>query len=241
MIARETSPEISPLDIGEDFTPLPVYKAAGTTEIDFDGLLKTPLKLHEDLKGGCGGQLWPAGMALSKYMLREHGNDLQNATILELGAGGGLVGLAVALGCEVKAPLYITDQVNMLSLMEQNVKLNDLESRVTPLVLNWGEPLPDILSSQPATHILAADCVYFEPAFPLLIQTLTELLTACPEAVVYFCFKKRRRADLQFMKSAKKLFLIEELEDEDKPVWSREGLFMYTFRSKRFEQNHPKK
>lgn len=92
--------------------------------------------------------------------------------------------------------------------------------------------MPEALSSQPATHILAADCVYFEPAFPLLLKTLTELLVACPEAIIYFCFKKRRRADMQFIKNAKKLFLIEEIEDQDKPVWSREQLFMYTFRSK---------
>ncbi|OBT42801.1 hypothetical protein VE00_08152 [Pseudogymnoascus sp. WSF 3629] len=232
MISRLPSPEFSPLSIGEDLTPLPVYKAASTASIDFDGLLTAPLQLHEDLKGGCGGQLWPAGMVLSKYMLREHKDDLKHATILELGAGGGLVGLAVALACNITAPIYITDQINMLPLMEQNVKLNNLESRVTPLVLNWGEPLPEVLSSKPATHILAADCVYFEPAFPLLLHTLSELLKACDQAVVYFCFKKRRRADAQFMKAARKLFLIEEVEDKDKEVWSREQLFMYTFRSK---------
>ncbi|OBT61419.1 hypothetical protein VE03_09496 [Pseudogymnoascus sp. 23342-1-I1] len=232
MISRVPSPEFSPLSIGVDLTPLPVYKDAKTTSIDFDGLLTAPLQLHEDLKGGCGGQLWPAGMVLSKYMLREHKDDLKDATILELGAGGGLVGLAVALACNITAPIYITDQINMLPLMEQNIKLNDLESRVTPLVLNWGEPLPEILSSKPATHILAADCVYFEPAFPLLLLTLTELLTACDQAVIYFCFKKRRRADAKFMKAAKKLFLIGEIEDKDKEVWSREQLFMYTFRSK---------
>jgi hypothetical protein len=34
------------------------------------------------------------------------------------------------------------------------------------------------------------------------------------------------------MKNARKLFLVEELEDLDKATWSREGLFMYTFRRK---------
>lgn len=56
---------------------------------------------------------------------------------LELGAGGGLVGLGVALGCVVDSTIYITDQENMLSLMKRNIKLNDLESRVAPLTLNW--------------------------------------------------------------------------------------------------------
>lgn len=56
---------------------------------------------------------------------------------LELGAGGGLVGLGVAIGCHVDRPIYITDQENMLSLMIQNIDLNNLGSRVVPLILNW--------------------------------------------------------------------------------------------------------
>jgi protein N-lysine methyltransferase METTL21A len=81
--------------------------------------------------------------------------------------------------------------------------------------------------------ILAADCVYFEPAFPLLIQTLSDLLTLNPDTTIYFCFKKRRRADLQFMKKAQKMFLVTELGDEDRPVFSRESLFLYSFTARK--------
>lgn len=56
---------------------------------------------------------------------------------LELGAGGGLVGLAVAVGCRVDYPIYITDQENMLELMSKNIALNGMESRVKELILNW--------------------------------------------------------------------------------------------------------
>ncbi len=79
---------------------------------------------------------------------------------------------------------------------------------------------------------MAADCVYFEPAFPLLLATLEELLELCQDAVVYFCFKKRRKADLQFMKKAKKKFVVEEIEDQDRPTFEREALFLYTFKRK---------
>jgi hypothetical protein len=79
---------------------------------------------------------------------------------------------------------------------------------------------------------LAADCVYFEPAFPLLIATLEELFGLCEDAVVYFCFKKRRKADMHFMKNARKKFLVEEIEDIDRPTFSREALFLYTFKRK---------
>jgi hypothetical protein len=80
--------------------------------------------------------------------------------------------------------------------------------------------------------ILAADCVYFEPAFPLLLATLEDLLELSHDAVIYFCFKKRRKADLQFMKKAKKKFDVEEIEDQDRGSFSREALFLYTFRRK---------
>lgn len=74
--------------------------------------------------------------------------------------------------------------------------------------------------------------MYFEPAFPLLTQTLKDLLELNPDAVIYFCFKKRRRADMQFVKTAKKTFLVEEIFDEDRPVFSRQSLFLFTFRRK---------
>ena len=41
--------------------------------------------------------------------------------------------------------------------------------------------------------ILAADCVYFEPAFPLLVQTLKDLANASSTCEFLFCYKKRRK------------------------------------------------
>ncbi|KAI1105138.1 putative methyltransferase-domain-containing protein [Jackrogersella minutella] len=225
------SPEFSPLAIGEDLAPLPAYKAAGTTTHGFSGLLAAPLRLREDLASGCGGQTWPAGMVLGTHMLRYRRGSLRGARILELGAGGGLVGLAVAKGCEIDGPMFITDQVDMYSLMEHNITLNNLEGKVKAAILNWGEPLPQAIVDFKPDLILAADCVYFEPAFPLLLATLSDLLKLRPSATIYFCFKKRRRADMQFLKKAQKMFKVTEVPDQDRPVFSREGLFLYTIQA----------
>ncbi|KAI1270744.1 putative methyltransferase-domain-containing protein [Xylariaceae sp. FL1019] len=239
----ESEKEFSPLSLAKDYTPLPQYKDSGTTETDFGGLLQGPkLKLHEDLKDGCGGQLWPAGMVLTRWLLRYQGKGeeaqggLRGARILELGAGGGLVGLAVAAGCDLgDAPekLIMTDQMEMYSLMQHNIGLNGLGSRVEAQVLNWGEPLPPNIIANPPNVVLAAECVYFEPAFPLLQKTLSDLLELCPDAVIYFCFKKRRRADMGFVKQARKKFTVNDLEDVDRPVWSRQGLYLFSFTSKK--------
>ncbi|KAF2846333.1 hypothetical protein T440DRAFT_458688 [Plenodomus tracheiphilus IPT5] len=217
--------------VSQDLVPPAPIKSAGVSEIDFDSLLSPPLKLHEDLRNGCGGMLWPAGMVLGKYMLQKHQSDLADKTILELGAGGGLVGLTVALGCRFQGRLHITDQEPMFDLMKRNIDLNGLNSRVVASIYDWGTPTPSHLPRHPDV-ILAAECVYFEPAFPLLQQTLKDLIGE--KTVCYFCFKRRRRADLTFMKTARKMFHVEEVTDDpDKDIWSREKLFLYKITKKR--------
>ncbi|KAA6410280.1 MAG: S-adenosyl-L-methionine-dependent methyltransferase [Lasallia pustulata] len=221
--------EANPLTVGEEFVQSPNHLAPTTSSIDLDGLLNPPLQLQQDLKEGCGGQLWPAGVVLAKYLLRKKRDDLKEKTILELGAGGGLVGLAIALSIPLTHPLHITDQSPMLPLMRQNILLNDLSPTVQAHILDWSTaistapPQPDIL--------LAADCVYFEPAFPLLLETMQRLIG--PATVCYFCFKKRRRADLGFVRRARKMFVVRGVEDDpDKGVWEREGLFLYEIRKR---------
>lgn len=83
---RSSSPEFDPFAIGVDLAPLPVYKSAATAGFDFDGLLAQPLRLHEDLTSGCGGQTWPAGMVLAKHMLRYHQKDLRDSRMYVVGA-----------------------------------------------------------------------------------------------------------------------------------------------------------
>jgi len=111
----------------------------------------------------------------------------------------------------------------MFELMKQNIVLNNLEAKARASIYDWGTQAPSNLPQHPDI-ILAADCVYFEPAFPLLQQTLQDLIGE--KTVCYFCFKKRRRADLQFVKAAKKMFEVVEVDDVDKGIYSREGLFL---------------
>jgi hypothetical protein len=113
----------------------------------------------------------------------------------------------------------------MLALMHRNIELNNLGEHVTACVYDWGTGPPDNLPSTPPDIVLAADCVYFEPAFPLLQQTLQDLLG--PSTICYFCFKRRRRADMHFMKAIKKKFLVEDIADDpDQPNYSRENIFL---------------
>ncbi|KAI9817667.1 MAG: hypothetical protein M1826_001513 [Phylliscum demangeonii] len=238
------------LYVDESLVVVPVQKLPGTTNVDLDGLLHPPLKLSEDLKSGCGGMIWPAGSVLAKYLIRRHGSGLETKEMsvllnwaLAVESAGTpcactqVVGatateqsvfafrLAVARGCKLRKRLYITDQEALLDLLQQNIKLNELEDRVCPAVLDWGVPPGNGIPDSPDI-VLAADCVYFEPAFPLLLETLSAL--AGPQTTVYFCYKKRRRADLRFMKRARKIFVVEEVvDDPDQEVYCRENIFLY--------------
>ncbi|KAF2864088.1 hypothetical protein K470DRAFT_254418 [Piedraia hortae CBS 480.64] len=218
--------------VSEDLVTSPSHKQAGTSHTDFDGLLaaKRQLKLHEDLAQGNGGQAWPAGHVLAKYLLRTCRETLRDCSIVELGAGGGLVGLSVALGCKLRQPIYITDQAPMLPLMQKNIELNGLQDHVKAIIYNWGDSRPDNIPSHPDV-VLAADCVYFEPAFPLLCKTLEDLIG--PETTCYFCFKKRRRADMQFVKAVRKAFEVEPvLDDPDQKTYARENITLCTIKRK---------
>lgn len=67
--------------ISEDLVQSPIHKAAQTGTIDFDGLLQPGLILHQNLAGGNGGQAWPAGMVLAKYLLRQKRDELRKSTM----------------------------------------------------------------------------------------------------------------------------------------------------------------
>jgi hypothetical protein len=99
----------------------------------------------------------------------------------------------------------------MLPLMQRNTALNDLQDIVKPSVYDWGQPTPTALPAHPDV-ILAADCCYFEPAFPLLLRTLQDLIGE--RTVCYFACVKRRKADAQFMKAARKVFEVEAVDDD---------------------------
>ncbi|KAG6831886.1 hypothetical protein H0H92_007003 [Tricholoma furcatifolium] len=195
--------------------------------------LPIEIALAVDASPGCGGIAWPAGEVLSSYLTKRGPAYVHGRTIVELGSGTGLVGLVAAklqlqdsMSKTGNPSVWITDQAPLLEIMRKNVLLNALEPTVAVAELNWGVPLPPSLPV--ADLILAADCVYFEPAFPLLVQTLCDLVDARTddkETEVLFCYKKRRKADKRFFGMLGKSFVWTEIvDDPDKEVYSREAI-----------------
>jgi protein N-lysine methyltransferase METTL21A len=148
--------------------------------------------------------------------------------------------LSKAMSLRPAKSLYITDLPPMIELMKHNIQLNypdgsdQAATEVIPLVCCWGDDPPEPLAALGHPDIvLAADCVYFEPAFPLLLKTLIELIG--PETVCWFCFKRRRRADMGFARDLKKHFQVLEVGVDDgteeqvreSETWRREKIHLY--------------
>ncbi|MCJ1379091.1 hypothetical protein MMC17_002191 [Xylographa soralifera] len=230
-----TSPPLA-LHISEAFLPSRPAKTPGTTTLSFAGLLSPPLRLHEDLKDGCGGQLWPAGMVLARYLL-ERQDELRGKVILAIALALSQSPQAASASHPANPPLLVTDLPILLPLQASNIALNALPATaILSLPLPWGSPLPTDLPGpyRRPDIVLAADCVYYEPAFPLLLETLGELLGTDEGeeddggeaplvdgavgvveqrkgAVCYFCMKKRRKADMRFVASLKRAFKVVEV------------------------------
>ncbi|KAF9495732.1 S-adenosyl-L-methionine-dependent methyltransferase [Pleurotus eryngii] len=196
--------------VQNDLIKLPLGQRSDTPEI--------ALTLAISAREGCGGVAWPAGLVLANHLIEKGSDFLKGKTILELGSGTGLVGLAAAI---LGGHVWITDQAPLLDTMRRNVILNDLSQEVTVAELDWGLPIPESIPKPDI--ILAADCVYFEPAFPLLVKTLADLSDTGTE--ILFCYKKRRKADKRFFVLLKKVFTwTEVLDDPARSIYSRDAI-----------------
>ena len=67
--------------IPEELVPSRNDEFQPTISLDFDGSLELPLILKQDLKEGCGGKTWPAGMVLAEYFLRCKLDTLHSKTM----------------------------------------------------------------------------------------------------------------------------------------------------------------
>ena len=214
-----------------DIIPLPEESEKGVAEIDFGGLLKDPLKIEVDGgEAGCGGKIWPAGDLLGRYLIRNCTSE--GARVLELGSGTGLSGLALAKK-QKDATVWLTDQAQMIPLMQVNIALNNLGERVHATVLDWGSQLEPQFKD--VDLILAADCVYLEKAFPLLEKTLLDL-TASKDIPILMAYKRRRKADRLFFKAIRKNFVVNELQNfPEYEQFHRESVFLFEMRNKRYQ------
>lgn len=119
--------------------------------------------------------LWPSSIRLADYLL-EHPEIVAGKSVLELGCGSGLSGLAAGLAGADK--VLMTDYLpDALEFAAEMWRINLKHEAATDL-LDWRNPDP----SMKAEIILAADVAYESRNFQPLINTFTTLLP--PEGII---------------------------------------------------------
>ncbi|NXL74785.1 MT21A methyltransferase, partial [Leptocoma aspasia] len=189
------------------------------------------IRLQQDWRRlGVAAVVWDAAVVLCAYLEMED-IDLRDRSVIELGAGTGLLGIVVtllgtkepagvrALFSTCCARVTITDRAAALEFLESNVQANlppELRPRAVVKELTWGKDL-DNFSPGAFDLILGADIVYLEETFAELLQTLEHL---CSErTVILLACRIRYERDLRFLKMLRERFSVSEVHyDSSKDV-----------------------
>ncbi|XP_019629577.1 PREDICTED: uncharacterized protein LOC109473885 isoform X2 [Branchiostoma belcheri] len=142
-----------------------------------------------------GLRLWPSARILSMY-LAAHPEVLASAeTILELGSGSGLVGIAAAKLCGQPGKVVMTDHnENVLELLQENIDSNfeEGEERPTCEFLDWCMGVERFKKRYGTFDVvLGADIVYSERTIMPMLSTARTLLAEKPSSVFLLVYVGR--------------------------------------------------
>ncbi|VDK75217.1 unnamed protein product [Litomosoides sigmodontis] len=141
-------------------------------------------------KNGIAGVIWDSGIALARY-ISEHPELVANRTVLELGAGLGLP--SIILTYHDAKLIHVTDRVNAISLLEENVRQNaNNDCEIQIFAFDWNIDQP----RQKYQVILGADLIYGGITFEPLMKFLRD--ASDHETVVYLSSKIRYQRDKDF-------------------------------------------
>jgi hypothetical protein len=122
----------------------------------------------------------------------------QPLQVVELGAGCGIVGIALATmlpNCSV----ILTDLPEVEDIVTRNINAAQLAatSSLHYQNLDWDDP-PDQLCPRPIELILVSDCTYNADSLPALVSTLDRLVRTSPEAIILVALKRRHDSETVF-------------------------------------------
>jgi hypothetical protein len=133
--------------------------------------------------------------ALTRLLSNARSSPIQ---VVELGAGCGIVGIALASmlpNCSV----LLTDLPEVESIITRNIEGAQTapQSSVGYQNLDWDNP-PDDLCSRPIELILVSDCTYNADSLPALVNVLDRLVRTSPDAIILVALKRRHDSETVF-------------------------------------------
>ncbi|EUC44520.1 hypothetical protein COCMIDRAFT_6130 [Bipolaris oryzae ATCC 44560] len=221
-IGPGNSPDEYPALAGQDARGLvSAWSAHFTLDDDAPKLVQRRFSLapHSDMAiweetgESIARHLWDAGITLACHIpdLADTKSTLAKAllpstkasplTVLELGTGCGIVGIALAQTIS-NANVLLTDLPEAREIVQRNI---DQASRapgakLSFLELDWNAQLPSELQSNSTSVnlVVAADCTYNPDSSPALVSTLSRLAISNPAIVVAIAMKMRHSSEQVF-------------------------------------------
>ncbi|XP_035700110.1 protein N-lysine methyltransferase METTL21A-like [Branchiostoma floridae] len=177
--------------------------------------------IHEQLADcGVGATIWDSSIILSRFMEQTE-LELEDKSVLELGAGTGLVSIVASL---LGAKVTTTDCGETLPCARGNVPRNtELRAKHEPVVrrLEWGTTDLDDFGPK-YDYIMGSDIIYKEETFQDLYKTIMHLAGA--ETVLYLAGRIRFSVDEDFLDTLKHDFYLSCVyEDTDREVYIYRG------------------
>lgn len=177
-----------------------------------------PLTIKEDTGNSIARHVWDAGVTLAHTLTKQRvyeqitGKDSsQKVRILELGAGCGIVGLAVEKHLGGQGDLILSDLEEARECAEESIALN--QSSASFMALDWAD---EEVSSQLADLdlIIVADCTYNMDMYETLVSCLERLLEANPAAKVVIGHKMRNEQESDFFDMLEQRLKVEQDQTE---------------------------
>lgn len=161
---------------------------------------------------GLSGKVWDAGFVLTEYLSApDKKHIVAGKTVLELGAGTGIVSICCALlGA---SHIYCTDFPSVCPLIDVNIMLNGVQAHAQAYPLVWGEQdlHAELLDCD---VVLMSDVVYDPVGYEPLVVTLEQITDARPSAYVMMAHRHRHPDDKIFFETLDRSFTVTDLLEQ---------------------------
>lgn len=147
------------------------------------------------LQRAIGGRA-PAMPFLQELLQTDNDNPL---SVVELGAGCGMVGIALA-ELRPQCSVLLTDLPEVHDIVARNIASASpaRRSAIGFRTLDWDEEHPEAVCSGEIDLILVSDCTYNADRIPSLVRVLDVLVRGSPDAVVLVALKRRHESEAVF-------------------------------------------
>lgn len=121
-----------------------------------------------------GFSIWSAALVLARWMKTK---SWDGVSVLELGSGCGVPGLAIASAQPPPGQVYVTDlNPKTVQNLEHNIDINGLQKNTKASIMDWSDkatwPNGDV------QYVIGSDLVYQKTLVPLLVSVILGTLRA---------------------------------------------------------------